>query len=92
MHPDYIRNHFRKFGLDPVTFENQGPTDEEKSWIKIQADGPVKGNINRNALWLHNIGIHNWYWMDRAPDRMVWRTDLYFKDDRDVTLFLLWWL
>lgn len=85
----YIANRFRRFGLDPVTFENTGPTDDEKTWFRTEADGPEKGDIDKNAQWLYSVGIHDWYWEDRAPDRMVWRTTLYFKNERDLIWFML---
>ena len=86
---DYISSHLRYYGLDPITFEYMGPSKDEKTWFKIQADGPEKGNINLNAAWLYSAGIHDWYWEDRAPDRMVWRTNLYFKNEHDLLWFML---
>lgn len=86
---DYIMKHLRFNGLDPDTFESRWPTDEEKSWHKIIADGPEFGDLNKNAEFLYNAGIHDWYWIDRAGDRMVWRTTLYFKYEKDLMFFKL---
>ena len=87
----YIWHHKRYWGVDPETFKTQAPSEEERTWFKVQTDGPEKGDIGRNARWLERTGIHDWYWMDRAPDRMVWRIDLYFKNEQDLAMFLLWW-
>ena len=89
MTPEYISEHNRYHGLDPLTLEPRMPTDEEKNWHKIIADGPVHGDVITNAKFLHDAGIHDWYWVDRAPDRMVWRTTLYFKHEKDLMFFKL---
>ncbi|MFI5140489.1 MAG: hypothetical protein ACHQIM_21900 [Sphingobacteriales bacterium] len=76
--------------IDPETFEYIGPSEEEKEWICIKADGP-KNNILEIGKWLYDRNIKDWYWKDRDPTRMVNRINLYFKNEKDLTIFLLGW-
>jgi hypothetical protein len=85
---EYSLEHIRFNGLDVTTFQSRAPTDEERNWFSVKLDGPI-GNVNNIVKLLYETGIHDWYWMDRAPDRMVWRTTLYFKNENDMMAFLL---
>lgn len=73
-----------------IDFEYVGPTLEERSWTAIHANGP-KADMFAIGRWLRSVNITEWWWSDRAPDRMVHRNSLYFKNERDATMFSLWW-
>ena len=87
---DFVKSRNKPPILDPNTFEYLGPTGEEKTWTAVRADGP-NGDMFVIGQWLRNVNITEWWWVDRAPDRMVHRNTLYFKNERDATMFRLWW-
>lgn len=89
-HIEFVRSRNKPPIVDPVTLEYLGPTKEERSWTAVQADGP-NGDMFAIGRWLKGVNITEWWWFDRAPDRMVHRNTLYFKNERDVTMFSLWW-
>ena len=76
--------------LDPVNFELLGPSEDESKWHPYPANGPDRG-IFALGKWLHDHNITDWWWKDRAPDRMVHRYTLFFKNERDRTMFALVW-
>ena len=76
--------------LDPATFENIGPTEDEIKWHPYPADGPER-DIFVLGKWLNEHNVADWWWKDRAPDRMVHRYTLFFKNERDRTMFALVW-
>ena len=75
----------------PVTFEYIGPTKDELMWYPVQADGPTC-NPKHTGKWLLERGITNWWWEDRAVDRPVWRTTIYFKNETDALFFQIGYL
>lgn len=75
--------------LDPITFKWHGPTEDEKLWHVLNFDGR---ELLDAVEWLYQKNIHEYYWMDRAPDRMVHRYNIYFKNEKDLIFFKLGFL
>lgn len=86
---DFVKSRNKTENFD-TDFNFIGPTKEERSWTAIQADGP-NADMFLIGQWLRNVNITEWWWFDRAPDRMVHRNTLFFKNERDATMFRLWW-
>lgn len=87
---DIVQSRNKTYTIDPDTFDFIGLTAEQKTWILVTADGP-NGDIFEIAEWLTSVNITEWCWRDRAPDRMVHRNSLFFKNEKDATMFRLWW-
>lgn len=87
---EFVKSRNKQSCVDPATFEYLGPSEEEKTWMAIHADGP-KADMFAIGQWLKSVNITEWWWHDRAPDRMVHRNTLHFKNERDATMFSLWW-
>ena len=87
---DLVKSRDRTYPLDPITLEFTGLSAEELTWHQVMADGP-NANMFDIAQWLTSVNITEWCWRDRAVDRMVHRNTLYFKHERDATMFSLWW-
>lgn len=87
---ELIRSRNKNHTLDPVTFEFIGLTDEQKTWTKVDVDGP-QADMFTLSKWLTDHGITEWYWLDRVPHRMVNSNTLYFKNEGEAIWFLLWW-
>lgn len=86
---DFVNDHNKTYMIDSVTFEYSGPTEEEKLWTPVDADGPT-ADIFRLAEWLKKCNITEWWWRDREPERMVHRYTLYFKHEKEATMFRIW--
>lgn len=87
---DGVHSRNKTHTIDPVTFDFIGLTDEQKTWTQVVADGP-NADMFEIADWLASVNITEWCWRDRALDRMVHRNTLYFKNEKDATMFGLWW-
>lgn len=85
-----VQSRNKNHTIDPDTFDFIGLTDAQKTWTQVVADGP-NADMFEIANWLESVNITEWCWKDRAPDRMVYRNTLYFKNERDATMFGLWW-
>lgn len=80
---------FKSPSLDPVTLQWMGPGDDERHWKVISLDGK---SIYEASDWLLIRNINDWYWMDRAPDSVVHRYNIYFKNEEDLMFFKLGFL
>lgn len=77
----------KTYDVDPTTFTIIGMTEEQKSWTPVTFDGQ---NILIAGQWLLERNITEWVWKNRTPDRMAWRSTIWFKNPQEATLFALW--
>jgi hypothetical protein len=82
---DWVYSRQRQHGLNPLTFEYWGPSEEEKTWAGIL----VNPEIAIIGQFLFERHISDWWWIDAAADRMVYRFWINFKNDNDYMLFRL---
>lgn len=80
------KQHERSFRLDPETFESNCPSDDELTWVPINADGNHMFAVTR---WLLEHNITEWWWKDRSPSGWGDYYTIYFKNGTDAIMFKL---
>ena len=71
---------------EPETFKSNWPSDDELTWVPINADGNHMFAITR---WLLERNITEWWWKDRFPGAWGDKYTIYFKNGTDAIMFKL---
>lgn len=62
------------------------PSDDELTWVPINADGNHMFAVTR---WLLEHNITEWWWKDRYPGGWGDKYTIYFKNGTDALMFKL---